>query len=200
MESALHDAYAATYDADVLAYDCHIADVLFGLCYEYTRPGQRLLDAGVGSGLSAQLFARAGLEIHAFDFSPAMLEICRRKGFAADLKQHDLLQVPWPYPSGRFDFMVSCGVFHFLADLKAVFDEAERVLAPGGVLAFTTRLPAAPADPGESYRMHISGDFQVFSHSPAYIQRLLDDHAFTRLKLQKCFVGEDIFQAWIARR
>ena len=94
MSAALHDAYAADYDAQVQTYDCHVAEVLFGLCYEFIQPGQRLLDVGIGSGISAQLFAKAGLEIYGMDFSPAMLDICRAKGFAADLKQHDLLQLP----------------------------------------------------------------------------------------------------------
>jgi 2-polyprenyl-3-methyl-5-hydroxy-6-metoxy-1,4-benzoquinol methylase len=112
MNAGLHDAYAADYDAEARAYDCHIADLLFGLCYEFTCSGQRLLDVGIGSGLSAQLFAKAGLEIYGMDFSPAMLNICQAKGFTAGLKQHDLLQLPWPYPSGRFDVAVCCGVLH----------------------------------------------------------------------------------------
>ena len=95
--SALHDSYASEYDAQVGAYDCHITDLLFGLCNEYLLPGQRLLDAGIGSGLSSELFAKAGLKIDGMDFSPAMLEICRTKGFAADLKRHDITQIPWPY-------------------------------------------------------------------------------------------------------
>ena len=98
MNVTLHDAYAADYDAQVQACDCYIADLLFGLCFEFTRPGQRLLDAGIGSGLSSQLFAKAGLTVSGMDFSPAMLEICRAKGSAAELTQHDLERIPWPYP------------------------------------------------------------------------------------------------------
>ena len=94
--SSLHDAYASNYDDQVHTCDCHIAEVLFGLCYEYIQPYQRLLDVGVGSGLSAALFAKAGLEIHGMDFSPAMLEVCRHKGIAVELKQYDLQQAPWP--------------------------------------------------------------------------------------------------------
>ena len=105
-DAALHNAYAADYDAQVQAYDCHIADLLFGLCYEFTRPGQRLLDAGIGSGLSARLFARAGLTIYGMDFSPDMLEICGEKGLAAELEQHDLSQIPWPFPAGGFECVV----------------------------------------------------------------------------------------------
>ncbi len=39
--AALHDAYAADYDAQVRAYACQIGDLLFGLCYEFIPPGQR---------------------------------------------------------------------------------------------------------------------------------------------------------------
>jgi len=94
MNATLHDAYAADYDQQVQSYGCYVADVLFGLCYEYVQPGQRVLDAGIGSGLSAQLFAKAGLDVHGMDFSPAMLAACRAKGIAVDLKLHDLQQAP----------------------------------------------------------------------------------------------------------
>jgi 2-polyprenyl-3-methyl-5-hydroxy-6-metoxy-1,4-benzoquinol methylase len=95
MSAALHDAYAADYDQQVQSCDCHVADVLFGLCYEYVQPGQRLLDAGIGSGLSAQLFAKAGLEIHGFytrfyqavATSAANAEYCRRV-YGRNLCQH----------------------------------------------------------------------------------------------------------------
>ena len=88
--SDLHDAYALDYDAQVDAYECYVADLLFGLAYEYIEPGQRLLDIGIGSGLSAWPFAKAGLEISGMDFSPVMLDICKSKGLAKDLTLHDL--------------------------------------------------------------------------------------------------------------
>lgn len=198
--AAPHDAYAADYDAQVQAYDCHIAAVLFGLCYEFTHPGQRLLDAGIGSGLSAQLFAQAGLEIYGMDFSPAMLDICRAKGFAADLQQHDLLQIPWPYRSGRFDHVVCCGVLHFIAELDDIFSEAARVLATGGVFAFTTRLPSVAVIGRQPYDRQVVGEFEIFSHAPATIEALLAQHAFTRRKMQKCFVGDDLFLLWVVGR
>ena len=46
--ATLHDAYAA--------YDCYLAEALFGLCYEFVQPAQHLLDLGIGSGLSAASF------------------------------------------------------------------------------------------------------------------------------------------------
>lgn len=196
--AALHDAYAGDYDAQVRAYDCHIGDLLFGLCYEYTRPGQRLLDAGIGSGLSAQPFAQAGLQVHGMDFSPAMLEICRGKQIAFDLKQHDLTQMPWPYPAGGFDHVICCGVLHFIAELDGILGEAARVLLPGGVFGFTTRQQAGPATPSMPFERHTAGNFAIFSHTPAYVETLLALHGFTVLKTQRCFVGDDVFVLWVS--
>lgn len=193
---ALHDAYAADYDAQVRAYDCHIGDLLFGLCYEYVRPGRRLLDAGIGSGLSAQPFAQTGLEVHGMDFSPAMLAICRAKGLAVDLKLHDLTQTPWPYPAGSFDHVVCCGVLHFIAELDGIFGEAARVLLPGGMFAFTTRQQAVPSAPPAQFERHMAGDFSIYSHAMAYVEELLAQHHFTMLKTQRCLVGEDVFVLW----
>ena len=194
-----HDAYATRYDAEVQAYDCHIADVLFGLCYEFIRPGQRVLDAGIGTGLSAQLFAKAGLAIYGMDFAPAMLDICRAKGLAAELAQHDLGQIPWPYPSSQFEHLVCCGVFHFISELDSIFGEAARVLSTGGVFAFTTRQPLLVELDRQPYERHIAGEFEIFSHAPAHVEALLAQHAFRRLKLQRCFVGEDVFLLWVVR-
>ena len=200
MNADLHDAYAADYDQQVQSYGCHVADVLFGMCFEYVQPGQRLLDAGIGSGLSAELFAKAGLEIHGMDFSPAMLAECRAKGFAAALRLHDLQQIPWPYPAGRFAHVVCCGVLHFIADLETIFGQAGRVLAPAGVFAFTTQLPAVLSDAPQPYLHHVVGDFDIFAHAPAYVEALLVQHSFAPLKRQKCFVGGDLFMLWVVRK
>jgi predicted TPR repeat methyltransferase len=197
--ATLHDAYAADYDDQVRAYDCHVADLLFGLCYEFTRPGQSLLDLGIGSGLSARPFAQAGLTISGMDFSPAMLNICRAKGFAADLTQHDLSQFPWPYPSARFDHVICCGVLHFIPALDGVFGEVTRVLAPGGLFAFTTRLPST-TDSLQPWEQQRTGQFAIYAHAPAYVETLLAQHGFRRRKRQKCYVGDDLFVLWVVAR
>lgn len=197
--AALHDTYAADYDDQTKVYECYITDVLFGLCYEFIRPGQVLLDAGIGSGLSAQLFAQAGLEIHGMDFSPAMLDICQRKGLAVELKQHDILQIPWPYPADRFDHLICCGVLHFIADLGDIFGEAARVVRSGSLFAFTTKVASSLAHNQQKYERQRSGEFEIFAHTPAYIEALLAQSAFTRLKTQRCFVGDELFDLWVAR-
>jgi len=199
MTSNLHDSYAADYDAQVRACDCHIADLMFGLCYEFAQADQRLLDVGTGSGLAAQPFARAGLQVYGMDFSQAMLDICRSKGFFTDLQQCDLNQPSWPYPDSSFEHLTACGVFHFIPELEGVFAQVQRLLKPGGVFAFTTLAPGVELH-DQPYRQHLTGNFEIFSHSPKYIETLLEGSALTRLKIQKCFVGEEIFTIWVARK
>jgi predicted TPR repeat methyltransferase len=200
MSATLHDAYAADYDQEVQSYGCHVADVLFGLCYEYIQPGQRLLDAGIGSGLSVQLFAKAGLEVYGMDFSAAMLALCQAKGFSASLTQHDIQQAPWPYPAGGFDHVVCCGVLHFIGGLEPIIAEAARVLALGGVFAFTTQSPIVGEDSRQPYQQRVVGDFDIYVHTPVYVEALLAQHFFAPLKKQRCFVGDDLYALWVVSK
>jgi predicted TPR repeat methyltransferase len=126
------------------------------------------------------------------DFSPAMLGIFRSKIFTRSLKQHDLLVTPWPYPNSSFAVVVCCGVFHFIAGLGTIFGEAQRVLHSGGIFAFTTRVaPFQEASPGEVFQEN-SGDFEIYSHAPGYIEALLKKEAFTPPKY-RIAMSEKIF-------
>lgn len=198
--AALHDAYAAEYDDQVRASECYLAEVLFGLIYEGLSPGERVLDLGIGSGLAAAPLARAGLQVYGVDFSPAILDLCRAKGIAAELKQHDLRDVPWPYPTAIFDHVVSCGLLHFIPDLEAIFAEAGRVTRPGGSFAFTTKAPQAGGDKELPYERQAAGDLEVYNHFPGYLEALLARGGFARWKMLRCFVGRDLFVAWAARK
>jgi len=91
-------------------------------------------------------------------------------------------------------------VLHFIQDLESIFSEAERVLCPGGMFAFTTKVSSCAASDNLKYEKQLVGDFEIFSHSPEYIQSLLDGRSFKRIKTQKCFVGEDIFNLWVVQK
>ena len=199
-QAALHDAYAADYDAQVVAYDCYLAEALFGLCYDLVKPAQSLLDLGIGSGLSAAPFARAGLRVAGMDFAPGMLDLCRAKGIAVDLRQHNLCHIPWPYDPASFDHAVCCGVFHFIGDLEPVFGAAANVLRPGGLFAFTTKWPAAALAPSEPFERRVEGGLDVFSHAPDAIAAFMAGVGFDRLRQLRCYVGQDVFAVWVARR
>ncbi len=74
----IHDQYAADYDR-LANEDGYVApEALFGLCFEYLRPGQRLLDIGIGTGLSSLPFARAGMAVYGLDGSAEMVKECEK--------------------------------------------------------------------------------------------------------------------------
>ncbi len=200
MNSACHDAYASDYDQQVRAAGCYLEEVLFGLCFEYIQPNQRLLDLGIGSGLSAVPFAKAGLQVTGMDFSKAMLDLCRAKGIANELKLHDLQATPWPFPARNFDYLVCCGVFHFLSDLDRVFEETKRVMREGGIFAFTTKIPPETKSGTQKYDQQIVDGFDIFTHHVEYIHDLTDQLQFDRLKELRCYVGSDLFHVWVTRK
>jgi len=132
------DAIASCYDESAEKYGWYAPEVLFGLVYDRLGPGERLLDLGVGTGLSAVPFKKAGLQIYGVDGSEKMLEFCASRGIAIELKQYDIRSTPLPFADNQFDHIVACGVFHLIADLDDIFSEAARLVGKSGTFVFTT--------------------------------------------------------------
>jgi predicted TPR repeat methyltransferase len=110
------DAFAAHYDETAEKYGWYAPEVLFALVFCRLESGQSLLDLGIGTGLSAAPFKKAGLQVHGVDGSKAMLRHCESRGVAIDLKQHDIRT----------------------AHLDDIFAEAARVIREAGTFVFTT--------------------------------------------------------------
>jgi SAM-dependent methyltransferase len=205
---------AAGYDQQ--AHETHWfgPDVVFGLAWEFVKPGESLLDLGIGSGLSSLPFYKAGLQIFGLDGSSDILEVCRAKGFTAGLKQHDLRRFPLPYPSGLFNHVISVAVLNSFDDLGPLFEEIARVQKPGGVFAFTVE----DRQPGQEYRYAINRvevdekpkeetAVMLFRHSTETITGLLAQNGFVPLKSLEFVAfkypaeGRDVyFKAYVARK
>lgn len=131
-EDASHDIFAHDYDSLSLQLENHAHEVIFGLVFEYTNPGDKLLDLGIGTGLGSYLFHKAGLRIYGLDNSKEMLDICRKKNISQDLKLFDIKEPHLPYDNQVFDQVISVGVFHFFQDLDRFFKEAPGYLKKEG--------------------------------------------------------------------
>lgn len=130
-------SFADYYDREAEATAWRGPAVVFGLMSPYVQAGQSLLDIGIGTGLSSVLFAQKGVRVFGMDNSSGMLDGARSRGFAEDLRDHDMMSVPYPYDRGWFDHAICVGVLQFFAELDFIFQEVGRVVREGGVFGFT---------------------------------------------------------------
>ncbi|MCU1640470.1 MAG: methyltransferase type 11 [Nocardia sp.] len=105
--------------------------------------GQRILDAGCGSGPLFAALRDRGAIVTGIDASAGMLELARRRlGADADLRVADLAN-PLPFPDDAFDDVVASLVLHYLQDWAQTLAELRRVLTPGGRLLVSVEHPFA---------------------------------------------------------
>ena len=98
---------------------------------------KRAIDLGCGTGLAATAFAREVDHFTGIDLSPRMIEQARATGLYAELEVDDMLQGMRSKPDASADLILAADAMVYVADLAPVLHEVERVLAPGGLLAFT---------------------------------------------------------------
>ena len=165
-------------------------DTLFNLCKEFLNTHQILLDIGIGTGLSAIPFKKAGLKIYGLDNSEHMLEICGSKNIADELRLHDLNILPIPYSDQKFDTIIANGVFHLTGYIESLFNDINRLLKPNGIFAFTVDI-YKPNDSIDYSSTGVKGiwqkinkehNFVTFKHSVHYIEELLAAFNFYYVK------------------
>jgi putative AdoMet-dependent methyltransferase len=142
---ALFDQWAAGYDAAV-AQD-HDEDNFPFAGYERllaatfaaaeARPGQPILELGVGTGNLAAHFVAAGCAVYGLDFSAAMLAQARARMAQLHLAQADLLTA-WPLTAAPlFDRIVAAYVLHEFdlpTKIALLLRAANRYLTPDGLI------------------------------------------------------------------
>jgi predicted TPR repeat methyltransferase len=98
-----------------------------------------MLDLGCGTGLGGAAFRPYVDHIVGVDISPAMVAKARVKGLYDRLAVLDLQRfLHAEAQSGtQYDLVVAADVFVYVSDLVPITAAAARVLAPGGLFAFT---------------------------------------------------------------
>ena len=103
-------------------------------------PGTRLLDAGCGSGLFAELAAQGGADVIGLDVAPGLVEYARRRRPAAGYVVGDLERMP--FGDSAFDVVTAFNSVLYAADPRRALDSEDDAVAaqlPAGPVAAAVR-------------------------------------------------------------
>jgi SAM-dependent methyltransferase len=137
-----YDLWAPTYDVTpnpVVALDTRVTPALLR-----SLSGERVLDAGCGTGRAFPTLLTAGARVTGVDFALGMLRVAQRHYPGVSLTQADV-QGRLPFRGGVFDAALCALVGEHLDQLPAAARELRRVLRRGGRLIFSVYHPAMAA-------------------------------------------------------
>jgi SAM-dependent methyltransferase len=133
-----YDLWAGTYDCTpnpVVTMDSrHTLNLLD------PKPGQKILDAGCGTGRNLARISRAGANPYGLDFSLGMLRVARENLPSVPVVQADL-QAELPFRTAQFSAALCALIGEHLEKLEFTLLQLWKALQPGGWLVFSVYHP-----------------------------------------------------------
>jgi arsenite methyltransferase len=188
---------AAAPEAAELGLGCGNPQAIAGL-----RPGETVLDLGSGAGFDCLLAARAvgaSGRVIGVDMTEAMLRKARRNAKKAGIENIDFRKGEierLPVPSQTVDVIISNCVVNLSPEKEAVFQEAYRVLKPGGRLAVSDVVALHPL-PAE---MRNDSDLQcacIGGAAPVEeLKRMLQKAGFEQIRIDLRGESRELIKTW----
>lgn len=167
---------ASDYDDLLKQYEWQAPELLFNYLSKYIQSDTKLLDVGVGTGISSQRFHEQGVELYGLDNSPDMLSICKAKDVFKEVHLYDILKDDKiPYPNATFEYTICLGVLHFFSSLDHLFTEISRVLKRDGLFAFTIMENQMNDIP---YISETTNGIDLYFHNNNYINEITQKYNF----------------------
>ena len=181
-EAAAKAVEAMYLTPDVVAQRARVLEMLL------PKPGEHILDIGVGPGLLAYDLARLVGEkgrVVGLDNAGAMVALARAR--LAGLKQAECVEgqaTELAFADGSFDAVVSTQVYEYVADMTRALGELHRVLKPGGrALILDTDWRSVVWHSSDNARMDrvlaVWDDHLANPHLPATLGPLMTRAGFT---------------------
>ena len=188
----LFDQYAARYDAALTEHLAYRGPTLLHEAVEkVTRAAGRplhfgsMLDLGCGTGLGGAAFRASVDWLVGVDLSPAMVAQAATKGLYDRLVTGDLadLLAAEAGNAAKYQLVLAADVFVYVNDLAPAFAAVARVLAPGGLLAFTVET-------------HASDGIKLlptlrYAHGEPYVRRALAESGLRLLSVSEAAVRSE---------
>lgn len=141
---ALFDQYAPRFEAALLGdLGYRAPQLLFKAVISVRNAAKkpaffkRAIDLGCGTGLGAGAFHKEVDHFIGIDLSPGMIEEARATGLYTELEVGDMVEGLRTKSDASVNLLLAADAMCYVGDIAPVLAEAKRVLAPGGVFAFT---------------------------------------------------------------
>jgi predicted TPR repeat methyltransferase len=180
----LFDQYAPRFEehlVDGLGYRAPalLRDAVAEVCRRTDRSMRfaAALDLGCGTGLAGAAFRDCVERLEGVDLSAGMVAQAREKGIYDALCVCDVIDHLQAAPNEALDLIFAADVLVYVGDLTPLFMQLARVLASGGLFAFT-----AESHDGRGY---VLGAQTRYAHSRTYIERVTSGAGLTIRLMQR---------------
>ena len=183
-----------------------VYDFLFGKVFQSGRelgpellelsPGSKLLEVGIGTGLSLPLLPR-NIEFTGIDLSQKMLEQAQKRAQELGLRRINLLKMDatkLEFPDHTFDRVFAAYFISTVPDPVRVVHEMKRVCKPGGYLVFLNHFQSENPVLGVMDKLWSPFFYRVGFRTDLNLRELMSE---TGLEIESC---ERIGLLWKAVR
>lgn len=188
------DNFAPTFETQVLEQLGYQAPQrLAGSILAHIAGPLRILDLGCGTGLCGAALAHRKGNLTGVDLSQKMLALAGARGIYDELHCQEVHHFLAGTSGQPWNAIVAADVFIYIGALESIFAGVARVLAPGGVFAFSTEeskerdyalSPTGRYAQSLAYvRRLAQGDFLILEAAPAIIRKEGDAALAGRLYL-----------------
>ena len=132
--ASFYDRWAPSYDE--MANATRDLDAVVLRTVGLPVAGAAVIELGAGTGKNSGWLAEHARSVVAIDHSRGMLARARERVRNPNLTfvEHDLRVRPWPVPDASADVVLANLVLEHVQQLRPAYEEAKRVLRPGGRL------------------------------------------------------------------
>ena len=189
----LYDRFSHHFEQRLLGdLDYQVPELLGQLLadrMERTRPFDRVLDLGCGTGLAGERLRPFAVSLEGVDLSPGMLALAKEKQLYDRLVEDEAIHFLQVHADRRWDLIVATDMLIYSGDLSLLFSALAAKLSKNGFFCGTIEL----AEAADAWALLPNGRY---GHSRGYIRALAEANGLSIISLQTINIRKEAGE-WI---